>query len=54
MPNAEFLFFLNFITIILFAFAIKSGFLENFLSKIGNIRVKRLARNLEKKENKFK
>ena len=53
MSITEFLFFLNFTTTILFAFAIKSGLLENFLSRIGNIRVKRLARNLEKKRKQI-
>lgn len=51
MPITEFLFFLNLTIISIFAFAIKSGFLEVFLSKIGNIRVKRLARSLERKKN---
>ena len=51
MLITEFLFFLNLIVLSIFAVAIRSGFLDDFLSKIGNIRVKRLARNLEKKEN---
>ena len=37
--------YLNLITILLFAFTIKTGILETFLSKIGNLRVKRLAKN---------
>ena len=54
MPITKFLFFFNLIVISIFAFAIKTGFLEKFLSKIGNIRVKRLARNLEKEKNNSK
>ena len=51
MPITKLLFFFNLIIISIFAFAIRTGFLEKFLSKIGNIRVKRLARNLEKEKN---
>ena len=50
MPITKLLFFFNLIIISLFAFAIRTGFLEKFLSKIGNIRVKRLAKNLEKEK----
>tara|TARA_B100000242_G_C42808130_1_gene375774 strand:+ start:137 stop:316 length:180 start_codon:yes stop_codon:yes gene_type:complete len=54
MPITKFLFFFNLIVISIFAFAIKTGFLEKFLSKIGNIRVKRLARSLEEEKNNIK
>ena len=54
MPITNFLFFFNLIIISSFAFAIKTGFLEKFLSKIGNIRVKRLARTLEGEKNDIK
>ena len=54
MLTIKFLFFLNLFTLSLFAFAIKTGFLENFLSKIGNLRVKKLARILEKKDKNIK
>ena len=50
MQITKLLFFLNLIIISLFAFSIKTGFLENFLSKIGNLRVKRLAKSIEKKK----
>ena len=53
MPNIKFLFFFNLSILSLFAFAIKTGFLESFLSKIGNIRVKRLARNLEEEKKHY-
>ena len=54
MLTIKFLFFLNLFTLSLFAFAIKTGFLENFLSKIGNLRVKKLARILEKEDKNIK
>ncbi|MBI86594.1 MAG: hypothetical protein CMG63_00800 [Candidatus Marinimicrobia bacterium] len=38
--------YLNLITVLVFAFTIKTGILETFLSKIGNLRAKRLAKNL--------
>ena len=50
MLVTKLLFFLNLIIVSLFAFTIKTGFLENFLSKIGNLRVKRLAKSLERKK----
>ena len=37
---------LNLITATVFAFTIRTGILENFLSKIGNLRAKKLARSL--------
>ena len=49
MVSITILSYLNLFTALLFAFAIKTGVLETFLSKIGNLRVKRLARNLVNK-----
>lgn len=37
---------LNLITILIFAFMIKTGILEILLSKIGNLRSKKLAKSL--------
>ena len=53
MVSITILSYLNLITILLFAFTIKTGILETFLSKIGNLRVKRLAKNFVD-ENKMK
>ena len=53
MPITKFLFLLNITIIFIFAFAIKTGLLESFLSKIGNIRVKKIAKDLEMKREQY-
>lgn len=53
MPDIKLLFFFNLSILSVFAFAIKTGFLERFLSKIGNIRAKRLARNLGEEKKPY-